>query len=100
MDFTGVLIPWVCMPHRLWIIVIVLSDIVAQLKKLICQIPALDPGWAALIAGIPALIAGGLVLRARTPLIYGHVYPHGIFRLDMNARIPTDTWKATQGVAA
>ncbi len=39
-------------------------------------------------------------LRALTPLTYGHVNPYGIFRLDMNARIPIDTWKATQGAAA
>ena len=29
-------------------------------------------------------------LRALTPLIYGHVSPYGIFRLDMNARLPID----------
>jgi hypothetical protein len=29
-------------------------------------------------------------LRALTPLIYGHVNPYGIFRLDMNARLPID----------
>jgi hypothetical protein len=29
-------------------------------------------------------------LRARTPLIYGHVNPYGIFRLDMDARLPID----------
>jgi hypothetical protein len=39
-------------------------------------------------------------LRAVTPLIYGHVNPYGIFRLDMNARIPIDTWKAMKAVAA
>jgi TnpA family transposase len=30
-------------------------------------------------------------LRALTPLIYGHVNPYEIFRLDMNARLPIDT---------
>ncbi len=30
-------------------------------------------------------------LRALTPLIYGHVNPYGIFRLDMNARLPIDS---------
>jgi hypothetical protein len=29
-------------------------------------------------------------LRALTPLICGHVNPYGIFRLDMNARLPID----------
>jgi hypothetical protein len=29
-------------------------------------------------------------LRGLTPLIYGHVNPYGIFRLDMNARLPID----------
>jgi hypothetical protein len=28
--------------------------------------------------------------RALTPLLYGHVNPYGIFRLDMNARLPID----------
>lgn len=29
-------------------------------------------------------------LRALTPLIWSHVSPYGIFRLDMNARIAID----------
>ena len=29
-------------------------------------------------------------LRALTPLIYGHVNPYGIFRLDMDTRLPID----------
>ena len=29
-------------------------------------------------------------LRALTPLVYAHVNPYGIFRLDMNARLPID----------
>jgi TnpA family transposase len=29
-------------------------------------------------------------LRALTPLLYGHVNPYGIFRLDMGARLPID----------
>jgi TnpA family transposase len=33
-------------------------------------------------------------LRALTPLIYGHVYPYGIFRLDMNDRLPIDPTEA------
>jgi hypothetical protein len=28
--------------------------------------------------------------RALTPLIYGHVNPYGIFRLDMDARLSID----------
>jgi hypothetical protein len=33
-------------------------------------------------------------LRARTPQIYGHVNPYGIFRLDMTARLPIDPTEA------
>ena len=33
-------------------------------------------------------------LRGLTPLIYGHVNPYGIFRLDMNARLPIDPTEA------
>ena len=29
-------------------------------------------------------------LRALTPLIYSHVTPYGIFRLDMNQRLPIE----------
>ena len=29
-------------------------------------------------------------LRGLMPLIYNHVNPYGIFRLDMNARLPID----------
>jgi Tn3 transposase DDE domain len=29
-------------------------------------------------------------LRALTPLIYGHVNPYGIFRLDMDTRLSID----------
>ena len=36
-------------------------------------------------------------LRGLTPLIYGHVNPYGIFRLDMDARLPIDP---TDGSAA
>jgi hypothetical protein len=41
-----------------------LLDFVAELKKLFWKIPPLDPGWAALLAGILALIAGYFVYRA------------------------------------
>jgi hypothetical protein len=33
-------------------------------------------------------------LRGLTPLIYNHVNPYGIFRLDMNARLPIDPTEA------
>jgi TnpA family transposase len=33
-------------------------------------------------------------LRALTPLIYGHVNSYGIFRLDMNARLPINPSEA------
>jgi hypothetical protein len=41
-----------------------------------------DPAWSG------KLMAEDL--RALTPLIYGHVNPYGIFRLDMNTRLPID----------
>lgn len=31
--------------------------------------------------------------RALTPLIYNHVNPYGNFDLNMNVRIPIDTYK-------
>ncbi len=33
-------------------------------------------------------------LRALTPLIYGHVNPYGIFRLDMNERLSLEAQEA------
>ncbi len=33
-------------------------------------------------------------LRGLTPLIYNHVNPYGIFRLDMNSRLPIDPIEA------
>jgi hypothetical protein len=44
----------------------VLSDIATEYKRLLLQIPALDPGWASLLAGMLALIAGYLVYRSAT----------------------------------
>jgi hypothetical protein len=32
--------------------------------------------------------------RALTPLIYGHVNPYGVFRLDMDARLSIDATAA------
>jgi TnpA family transposase len=52
-------------------------------NTLMIQRVLVEPSWAGKLTTED--------LRALTPLIYGHVNPYGVFRLDMNERLPIDT---------